>query len=341
MALKPVHDLVQVISFDQLLGLIKGYFNRDVLITFHSIGDRDAVGSAVALSEYMPHAVVATPDFLTNNARRMLSSVGYEKKISAKFVPADVVIVTDADNTSVLGPFSKDLLNFTGEVLFIDHHLRIDDINTELPRASKVYVFSDESFNSTCSIIFAALEKLGAKISKQAATLLINGMIADSADLQNASAYTFLQMSKLFEISGTTYAALQEQYHAYIPVSNRFMTMQDVKNASIENTGKYIIVYGKATEHANVAADTAMNMGADAAVFWSITESEASISARLRSPLDKQLKIHLGAFMQDIAKLLNGSGGGHACAAGAYGPEKDKVEEAARLVINKLKDKMS
>ena len=332
--------LTDFISFDKLVELIKRYAQQDVLLTFHSIGDRDAVGSAVALSEYLPNSIVAMPDFLTNNARKMLASVGYDKKISAKFTQTSAVIVTDADNTEVLGPFAKELADYKGEVLFIDHHLRAEGLDTELPNASAVYVFSDESFNSTCSIVYALLERLGAKVGKEAATLLVNGMIADSADLQNASATTFLQLSKLFEIAGTTYSAIQEEYHSNIPLANRFMTLQDVKRASVENTGKYLIVFGKATEHANVAADTAMNMGADAAVFWAVTESEASISGRLRSPLDSKLGIHLGIYMRDIAKLLDGTGGGHACAAGAYGPEKGKVEEAAMQIVNRLREKM-
>ncbi|MEM3781812.1 MAG: DHHA1 domain-containing protein, partial [Candidatus Micrarchaeaceae archaeon] len=242
------------------------------------------------------------------------------------------------DNTGVLGPFAKQLLNYSGEVLFIDHHLRSDDIASELPKASAVYLFTDEHFNSTSSIVYALLKRLGAEISKETALLLANGITADSADLHNADALTFMQLSELFAISGTTYAELQELYHEGVPVANRLMTMQDVRSASIESTGKYLLVFGKATEHANVAADTAMNMGADAAVFWSVTPYEASISGRLRAPLDEKLGVHLGAFMRDIAHLLNGTGGGHACAAGAYGPEKGRVEEAAMLVVNKLRD---
>ncbi|MEM3212126.1 MAG: DHH family phosphoesterase [Candidatus Micrarchaeaceae archaeon] len=330
--------MIKSISFDELLGLVSKYAQTDVLITFHSIGDRDAVGSAVALSEYMQNSIVAMPDFLTNNAKHMLASVDYEHKISAKFVNTSAVIITDADNTSVLGPFSKELLNYSGEVLFIDHHLKSNDVVSELPKASAVYLFTDEKFNSTSSIIYALLKRLGAKIGKEVALLLANGITADSADLQNADALTFMQLSELFSISGTTYATLQEMYHENIPLTNRLMTMQDVKNANLESTGKYLLVFGKATEHANVAADTAMNMGADAAVFWSVTPYEASISGRLRSPLNKKLNVHLGVYMHEIASLLNGTGGGHACAAGAYGPEKGRVEEAAMHIVNKLRE---
>ena len=331
--------LIRKLDFDELVNTIRSYFEKEVLITFHSIGDRDAVGSAVALSEYLPNSTVAMPDFLTNNAKKMLASVGYDKKISAKFQEKEVVIVTDANNTAVLGPFAKDLATYSGEVLFIDHHLEQEELTTELPNAKSVLLFSDESFNSTSSIVYAVLQRLGKKISKEAALLLVNGITADSADLQNASPLTFLQLSQLFEISGTSYAALQEQYHENIPIENRYMTVADVQRAHVEKIGNYLLVFGKATEHANVAADTAMNMGADAAVFWAVTQYEGSVSARLRSPLDRKLGIHLGTFMREIAPLLSGSGGGHACAAGAYGPEKERAEEAALHVVSKLREK--
>ena len=333
--------MVTFLDFNRLCSLISAYASKDVLITFHSIGDRDAVGSAVALSEYMPNSIVATPDFLTNNAKKMLSFVGYEKKISAKFEARSAVIVTDANNTGVLGSFAKELLDYKGDVLFIDHHLKSDDLAVELPKARLVYVYSDESFNSTSSIVYAVLKRLGVRISKEVAELLVNGITADSADLQNADATTFMQLSELFSISGVTYASLQEKFHASIPLQNRFDTMTDVMSAKLENTGKYLIIDGKAKEHANVAADAAISLGADAAVFWSITQSEATISARLRSPLDKQLGIHLGVYMQEISKMLNGTGGGHPCAAGAYGPRKDLIEEAANEIVAKLRAKLS
>ena len=298
--------MIRKLSFDDLVNVIKSYSEKD---------------------------------FLTNNAKKMLASVGYDKKISAKFQEKEAVIVTDANNTAVLGPFAKDLANYSGEVLFIDHHLEQEELTMELPKARSVLLFTDESFNSTSSIVFAVLQKLGKKISKEAALLLVNGITADSADLQNASPLTFLQLSTLFEISGTSYAELQEQYHENIPIENRYMTVLDVQKAKTEKLGNYLLIFGRATEHANVAADTAMNMGADGAVFWAVTQYEGSISTRLRSPLDKKLGIHLGVLMRQIAPLVNGSGGGHACAAGAYGPAKERTEEAAMQIVEKLRRK--
>jgi nanoRNase/pAp phosphatase (c-di-AMP/oligoRNAs hydrolase) len=54
---------------------------------------------------------------------------------------------------------------------------------------------------------------------------------------------------------------------------------------------------------------------------------EVSFSARMRPPLDRKLHLHLGVLMQSLAKIINGTGGGHPCAAGAYGPLTSKGRE--------------
>jgi len=326
---------MRFITFEELCSTIRSYVDRKAMLTFHSIGDRDAVGSAVALSECMHNAEVRTPDFLTNNAKRMLEFVGYDKKIEPEFSNCEAVIVLDANNTGVLGKFKGPLSTFPGTILFIDHH--VNPSPKEKVHATAL-AFNDESYNSTASIVYELMTALGVKISKKAATLLLNGITADSADLQNANAKTFKQMAELVEISGVNYADLTEYYHASVPAQSRFLTINDIQKSKTEQIGRYVLVYGRATAHANVDADSAINLGADAAVYWAITEKEASISARLRPPLDRLLNLNLGEIMKSIGERVEGTGGGHACAAGAYGPRKDHSEEAAMVAVQYLRD---
>lgn len=125
-----------------------------------------------------------------------------------------------------------------------------------------------------------------------------------------------------------------------MPVNNRYETIEDIYASKAEIAGDYVIIYGRAHAHANVAADAALNLGADAAVFWVTTEKEAALSARLLAPLDKKLGIHLGIMMESVAGLVGGTGGGHACAAGAYGPRREGAQGAGEEVVRKIKEKM-
>jgi len=323
------------VAFDELCGVLREYKDKKVLLTFHSIGDRDGVGSAAALSSFFTNSVVATPDFITNNAKKMLEFVGYDRHLETRFhEDADLAIILDANTPDVLGGFKERLSKFHGAVLVIDHHAPHDEFGGE------VSGFNDETYNSTSSIVYDALRALGADVSKGAAFLLLNGIIADSADLHNSSPRTFRQIADLLEISKVDFSFISEYYHANVPVNNRYETVEDICASKAEIVGDYVVMYGRARARANVIADAALNLGADAAVFWVTTEREASLSARLLSPLDKKLNIHLGIMMQGVAGIVGGTGGGHACAAGAYGPRREGAQEAGEEVLRKIKEKM-
>jgi nanoRNase/pAp phosphatase (c-di-AMP/oligoRNAs hydrolase) len=323
------------LNFTELQEFLKANIQKRFLLTFHSIGDRDGVGSAVALSVYLKNSEVRTPDFITNNARRMLDQVGYKGKIDkASTKGIDIIVVLDANNLEALSSFKEDVKAFEGTVVFIDHHL--------LPTQSdkKYLTFSDETYNSTASIIYDLMKSLGIGINKKTAILLLNGIISDSADFRNATAYTFKQVGELLDIANISYSDILEYFHENIPLHSRYDLINDIYSSKVEIVGKYLLIYGQASMHANVVADIAMKLGADASLFWLISDKEASISARLRSPLDKKLSIHLGRVMQSISKTLEGNGGGHPCAAGAYGPNKEMigkaVEEALILIKKQL-----
>ncbi|HUB92762.1 MAG TPA: DHH family phosphoesterase [Candidatus Saccharimonadales bacterium] len=324
-------------SFDRICDAISESRDKRVVLTFHSVGDRDGVGSAIALSSFFRDSIIVTPDFLTGNAKRMLAQAGYTKKIGSSF-PQDreLAIVTDANNLEVLNQMKRDFVGFGGSVLFIDHHA-IGDY--KLPR--NMVVFNDEKYNSASSIVYEILKRNGAEITKQSALLILNGIIADSSDFQNATPLTFRQVSELLEIAETDYAEIKEYFHQDIGVERRYGLMKDLFAARTEMLGDYILMHGKASEGASLVAQTAINFGADGSVFWSEREDEITISARLRAPLDRKLGIHLGRSMQEAGKGLGGTGGGHPCAAGAYGPVKENGEKMAGQVIDMLRNRFS
>ena len=325
---------MQAITFAQLCDELKKIRDKKVVLTFHTIGDRDAVGSAVALSGYFPNSTVVMPDFITNNARRMLGYINLEGKVTAKFPKdAEVVIALDVNNTAALGKLAEKLRPPV-RTLFIDHHAPHKELKLD------ALMFNDETYNSTASIIYETMKRIGASVGKSTAMLLLNGIIADSAEMQNSSPTTFRQVAELLEISGADFSFFTEYYHKGIPINNKYEVIKDIAAAKYEVVGDYIIIYGRAKEHANVVADTALKLQADVTVFWVTSNTEASVSARLRSPLDKELSMHLGLIMEDIGKIVGGNGGGHACAAGAYGPKREAAQAAGEEVVRRIKEKL-
>jgi alanyl-tRNA synthetase len=100
-----------------------------------------------------------------------------------------------------------------------------------------------------------------------------------------------------------------------------------------------LMLYGQARMHANKVADDAIRIGADVALFYTISKREISFSARLRPPLDAECDINLGKTMKSLAPLINGNGGGHPCAAGAYGTNRSNAPTFIKSFISEIRKK--
>lgn len=322
------------LSFEELLEFFDRNRGKRYLLTFHTVGDRDGVGAAIALSQMLPNSVIATPDFITNNAKRMVEQSGYKGDILSR-IPGDidVVVVLDANRLEILGKFRKQLLKFSGQILFIDHHGLPEDPEY----GNRTSIFNSEAYNSASSIVCDILNAKRVKIGKEAAFVLINGIVADSADFQNSNALAFQQISQLLGITGLLYSEIISNSHAASSANIRNRIMRDLFSSKIEVCGEYLIISGEAQFQANTAAETALRMGADASLFWSIRDKEVSMSGRLRSPLDRELSINLGALLDEAGHTIGGTGGGHPCAAGAYGKKKEGLDGAVRHVIDGIK----
>ena len=307
---------MKLLNFEALKFIAEENREKRVLITFHSIGDTDSVSSAVALSKYFKNSKIVTPDMITANAARLMKRFGFApENITNIFDPKnDLVIMVDVNNFEDCGPFRYHLESFPGNILIVDHHA-LKEIEKDT-----VNVFNDESFNSAASIVFRLLEALNYRLDKNASGMVLAGIISDSADLRNAAPATFVQIGVLLSNAGLEYTEMLEIMQHVAEPQARLRTIEDVVHSKKDIMGDMLFMTGRAHAHANLAADSAIKIGADVALFYSESEKEVSFSARLRSPLDRRLGIHLGVVMKQLAKTINGNGGGHPCAAGAYGP---------------------
>jgi nanoRNase/pAp phosphatase (c-di-AMP/oligoRNAs hydrolase) len=222
-----------------------------VFLSFHSIGDTDAVASAIVLSGYFSGSTVATPDIITTNAKRELHRLDYEEGIiSNKFEgDADLVVLIDVNNFEECGAFAEKLKVFDKDILIVDHHLM-----SELPEEN-VYVFNEESFSATASIIYELVRKAGIGIGEREAKLLLMGIISDSAELKNSTPETFREIGALLDIARTNYASIQQLMAHVEGPDARADAIRDLFTSSLLIKGGLLIVYGEARAHANLAAD--------------------------------------------------------------------------------------
>jgi nanoRNase/pAp phosphatase (c-di-AMP/oligoRNAs hydrolase) len=325
------------LEFDKLVETLKDLTGKRVLITFHSVADTDCVSSAFGLKLLLKNAELATPDIVTANSRRILSTFGFDPEtVSVKFDnDAEAVVLVDVNNFDDCGQFAQRLKDFKGTVLIIDHHINFD-INSD-----NVLAYNRESYNSATSIVYEVLKNTGITIDANMAKLLAAGIISDSAELQNASGQTLLQLGTLLTIANMDYPSITASITHVSDPEARKRTINDLQEATVEVVQGLLFMHGMAHAHANLAADHAIKIGADLALFSAENEREVSFSARLRPLLDKERNLHLGAIMKRLGPIINGSGGGHPCAAGAYGPLKERARDFIDMFITEITSNIS
>jgi nanoRNase/pAp phosphatase (c-di-AMP/oligoRNAs hydrolase) len=206
---------------------------------------------------------------------------------------------------------------------------------------SNVLAFNDESYNSTASIVYELLKPMGVMITKATAELLTLGILSDSAEFRNATCKTFVQVGELLNIANLDYASLLPIMHHMASVASREESIKDLLGAKTNVVAGLLFVSGTAKGHANQSADDAIKIGADMALFHSVGRHEIAFSARLRPPLDKELHLHLGQVMKRIASTIGGSGGGHPCAAGAYGTSLSGADEFFNAFVSEVSKEVS
>ncbi len=321
-----------IIDFEILRSTLMDYKTKKVMLTFHSLGDTDSVSSAFGLAEYFNDSIIVTPDFITANSKRILDQLGFDEgRITTKFDDsADLVIMLDVNNFEDCGAFKNKLNARKGPVLIIDHHA------AQAMARENVMVFNDEFYNSTASIVYEVLRLAGVMISKSIAELIALGIISDSAEFRNASYRTFEEVGELLNIANVDYVSLLPIMQHTASVDAREQSMHDLFNSKTSVVAGLLFATGIAKGHANQSADDAIKVGADLALFYSINKKEVSFSARLRPPLDKELNVHLGRIMKDLGPIIGGHGGGHPCAAGAYGPAIPKAVEFASKFVSEI-----
>lgn len=325
----------QIKRVEELAEFLKPRISDRAVLTFHSIGDTDAVSSAVSLSHHMKNSSVATPDTITSNANRILDRLGYGDAVPNKFDDgAKIAILLDANNFEEFGQFSEKLKNFGGEILIIDHHY------PNFIEKDNVYVFNDESYCATASIVYKLLGLLGEKVDETEAKLLLTGIISDSAELRNSTPETFEQIGTLLETAKTDYYSIRKLMSHILSPDARASAIKDLEDAAISIVDGVLFVYGKVHRHANLSADNAIRLGADVAIFYAENADEVSFSARLNTAIDKEYGLHLGRIMRSLAHIIGGTGGGHPSAAGAYGPLKNAHQEFLDAFIKECTKKI-
>jgi phosphoesterase RecJ-like protein len=204
-----------------------------VCITVHTHPDGDALGSGVAMLEYLrrcrgmeavlllPDAPGAYLDFLAPDGGWVVADEEPEHA-AAEVAAADLLICLDMNGFSRAGSLEAPLRASRARKLLVDHHLHPDRDSFDL-------VFSQTEISSASELLYQLLVALpgvgeAGRLPLQVLTPLMAGMTTDTNNFANSVYPSTLRMASELLAAGVDRDALLEAvYHSYR--ENRFRAM--------------------------------------------------------------------------------------------------------------------
>lgn len=314
----------------KLKRFLQGSGDKSFLLLCHHNADPDSLGSAIAFAIYLKSAGVekvriGVAQSVSSYAKRLLtfSPVPVEKD---PLVKEDVVMIFDTSSLEQLEPIE---IPRGKTVIVIDHHSE-----KERPIRADIAVV-DSSRTSTAEIVWELFKYIGF-YDERAAKALLAGVVTDTANFRFANSKTFKTVSEMLERFPVQ---MGEIFQLVAPVSDenidqakRMAILKACQRLEIKKFRKYIIAVSRVSAYESLACKTFLNLGADIAVVGS-EKKGVRISARAKESLVKR-GLHLGKIMEKVGPVIEGSGGGHAGAAGANG--KANLDEGIKLILKEI-----
>ncbi|WP_297477833.1 bifunctional oligoribonuclease/PAP phosphatase NrnA [Thermococcus sp.] len=314
----------------KLKRFLEGAKDRSFLLLCHHNADPDSLGSAIAFALYLKSIGVekvriGVAQSVSSYAKRLLtfSPVPVERD---PVVKEDVVVIFDTSSLEQLEPIE---IPKEETVIVIDHH-----VEKEEPIRADVAVV-DSSRTSTAEIVWELFKYLGF-YDETAVRALLAGIVTDTASFRFANSKTFKAVSEMLERFPLQ---MGEIYQLVAPVSDentdqakRIALLKACQRLEIRKFRGYIIAVSRVSAYESLACKTFLQLGADIAIVGS-EKKGVRISARAKESLVKK-GLHLGRIMEKVGPVIEGSGGGHAGAAGANG--KRNLDEAIKLILKEI-----
>ena len=314
----------------KLKRFLEGAKDRSFLLLCHHNADPDSLGSAIAFALYLKSLGVekvriGVAQSVSSYAKRLLtfSPVPVERDPAVK---EDVVMIFDTSSIEQLEPIE---IPKGKTVIVIDHHVEKDK-----PIRAEIAVV-DSSRTSTAEIVWELFKYLGF-YDETAVRALLAGIITDTANFRFANAGTFKAVSEMLERfplqMGEIFQLVAPVSDENIDQAKRMAMLKACQRLEIRKFRGYIIAVSKVSAYESLACKTFLQLGADIAIVGS-EKKGVRISARAKEGLVKK-GLHLGKLMEKVGPIIEGSGGGHAGAAGANG--KKNLDEAIKLILKEI-----
>ncbi|SFM17734.1 DHH family phosphoesterase [Methanolobus profundi] len=283
------------------------FFNKlldynNILYLCHRNADPDAVSSAFALSEALG-GTIGLVDGCNRVASLLIDKLNIDVVEKPDPSEYDITLVVDTSTSSQLNDIQL------GKYCVIDHHA-----TTALIENAEFYLHRHAT--STAEMVFDILRSIGAPVMRRTAMGLLTGIITDTGHFKHATQDTFKTVSEIIACSGVEYADVLEMMAATPQdISMRIAMLKCATRATIERVDDWLLVDSHVNSFGGAASSMFLNIGADVALIGTSRDANIRVSGRAKREA-VAAGVNLGKIMEDISKNYDGTGGGHAGAAG-------------------------
>jgi phosphoesterase RecJ-like protein len=303
---------------------------KNIVITTHKSPDGDAMGSSLALYNYLKlsgHKVkVITqnnyPSFLHWLPGNEYVIVADDKKVKANELinNADIIFCLDFNNLKRIEYLGEWIASSSAIKFMIDHHQQPDNFAN--------YMFSTVNTSSTCELIYDFIEMLGdlRQIDLNIGKCIYTGLVTDTGSFRfkSASALTLQKASHLISL-GVDHASIYEKVYdtnTYdrlqlmgYALNHRFVVNKEIGYSYMWLTDAELKKYNYKTGDTEGFVNYGLSIdGVKLSAFFVERDGQIKVSFRCKDPMDVNLLAR---------KHFNG--GGHKNAAG--GSSNKTIEE--------------
>ncbi len=289
------------------------------LITLHSLGDVEAVASAIALCKLVKNSEVKSPDKTNATSRHLLEQLKVPKiqvLKKSELQKYNNTILVDVATEDMLGIFKEEIKNFRGKIIAIDHHE-----HGNLLKNAKIFEFPNRT--SCCEILRDLYALSKTPFSPEIADLLLAGIVSDSARFKTANRGTFHAVSHLLT-SGADYEKVLKMLKTAPDNSQVKNVFSALQNAVLIETKNGIIGLAKNNAFEAKTALALIEIGCVVGICFNV---KGKIAMAKDSENPHSSSVNVGELMKETGREMRGSGGGHESVGGCQGKYSEKALE--------------
>lgn len=308
---------------------------RRVLVLCHHNADPDAAAGVIVLGDLLNElgakASAGAAEDVSTAARAVLGAFGRDLSVNPP-LDFDLVILVDTSSFGHLGNFGEELKKSGKKVAVIDHHKPVE----EMKKIAEFYFVRDD-LPSESELVFRIMAEMGKKPSPEQASMMLAGVISDTAHFRFSKPETFGVVSSLIE-AGADYPRVMETLKQPEDPSKRIAMLKAAGRSEMHKVLGNIVVVSELGSFEGDAASMFVRIGADAAFVGSEDKGAVRLSGRARLDFTERTGVHLGGLMEELAKNFAGSGGGHPGAASLNG--RGRFETLKKHLLKALQQKI-